>query len=274
MRPLHQMLFPAIGFLACSWPARADSCEPYRAKYEQLSVGDHWSMISKVFGASTPGHDTTNGETVYIYEFGGCRLTFVSDWDGKLKTKRAIPGLAPLSKPTSNSATVDFREPQGSVKEQLADLHAQVDGLSKMLRYVSSQVFETPNKRASLDPTSLDKCERLDIKHGFLLVTLRSVEPYRGGIKAVIDVGNPLTASFNGFTVSAKWGRPFDNKNWTPERYNEWQASLQTRDESFTEILSAGSWTPVQLLLPNTPPAQFGYLEVGFETNTTSLRRP
>jgi hypothetical protein len=274
MHPLHQMLLPAIGFLACSWPARADSCEPYRAKYEQLSVGDHWSMISKVFGASTPGHDTTNGDTVYIYEFGGCRLTFVSDWDGKLKTKRAIPGLAPLSKPTSNSATVDFREPQGSVKEQLADLHAQVDGLSKMLRYVSSQVFETPNKRASLDPTSLDKCERLDIKQGFLLVTLRSVEPYRGGIKAVIDVGNPLTASFNGFTVSAKWGRPFDNKNWTPERYNEWQASLQTRDESFTEILSAGSWTPVQLLLPDTPPAQFGYLEVGFETNSISLRRP
>ncbi|PYT33189.1 MAG: hypothetical protein DMG58_08220, partial [Acidobacteria bacterium] len=70
-------------------------------------------MISKVFGASTAKHDTTNGDTVYTYEFGGCRLTFVSDFDGKLKTKRANPSLATLSKPTSNSAAADFREPQG-----------------------------------------------------------------------------------------------------------------------------------------------------------------
>ena len=275
MRPLNQMLRIAIGFLACSWAARSDSCEPYRTKYEQLSVGDHWSMISKVFGASTAKHDTTNGDTVYTYEFGGCRLTFVSDFDGKLKTKRANPSLATLSKPTSNSAAADFREPQGPLKEQVADLRAQVDDLRKMLGYISSQVSKNiPNTRVSLDPTSLDKYMRLDVKNGFLLVSLRSVEPYLNGIKAVLDVGNPLTASFNGFVVSAKWGRPFDYKNWTAERYKEWQASLQARDESFTETLNAGSLTPVQLLLPNTPPAQFGYLEVSIETNNISLKRP
>lgn len=271
MRPLHQMLLPAVGLLACSWPARSDSCEPYRAKYEQLSVGDHWSNISKVFGPSTASHDTPNGDTAYSYEFGGCRLTFVSDWEGKLKTKRSNPGLTALSKSTSNSATVI----SGSLTGQVADLRAQVDSLSKMLQYVSSQVFENvPNKRVTLDPTSLDKYERLDIKNGFLLVSLRSVEPYLNGIKAVVDVGNPLTASFNGFKISTKWGKPFDYKNWTPERYSEWQATLQSRDQSFTETLNAGSWTPVQLLLPNTPPAQFGYLEVSFETNNISLKRP
>jgi hypothetical protein len=275
MRTLHQVLLLALGFLSCGWAAKSDSCEPYRAKYEQLSVGDDWSMISKVLGASTTPHDTVNGDTVYTYEFGGCRLTFVSDFGGRLKTKKANPSLATLSKPTSNSATTDFREPQGPLKEQVAELRAQVDGLSKMLGYISSQVSENiPNKRVSLDPTSLDKCMRLDIKNGFLLVSLRSVEPHLNGIKAVLDVGNPLTASFNGFKVSAKWGRPFDNKNWTAERYKEWQASLQTRDESFTETLNAGSLTPVQLVLPNTPTAQFGYLEISIETDSISLKRP
>jgi len=274
MRPVHQMLYLALGFVSCSWAAGSDSCEPYRTKYEQLSVGDHWSKITEVFGASTAPHDTTNGDTVYTFESGGCRLTFVSDFDGKLKTKRANPALATPSKLTSNSATADFREPQGPLKEQVADLRAQVDGLSKMLGYISSQVSENiPNKRVSLDPTSLDRFMKLDVKNGFLLVSLHSVEPYRDGIKAVLDVGNPLTASFNGFNVSARWGRPFDYKNWTAERHKEWQASLQTRDESFTETLHAGSLTPVQLVLPSTPPAQFGYLEVSIETNNISLKR-
>ena len=59
-----------------------------------------------------------------------------------------------------------------------------------MLGYISSQVSENiPNTRVSLDPTSLGKYMRLDVKNGFLLVSLRSVEPYLTGIKAVLDVG-------------------------------------------------------------------------------------
>ena len=190
--------------------------------------------------------------------------------DDKLKTKAATSVSVPISKPRANYTSVDQRP----LAEQVADLRAQVDGLSKTLGYISSQVIENlPNKGVSLDPNSLDKYQRLDIKNGFLLVSLRSVEPYLNGIKTVIDVGNPLTASFSGFKISAKWGRLYDYKNWTPERYHEWQASLQNRDESFTDTLNAGSWTPVQLLLPNTPPVQFGYLEVSIETNSISLKR-
>jgi hypothetical protein len=74
-----QQQFPGLSELVC---------EPFRAKYEQLSVGDHWTKISQIFGPYTSAQDTGNGGTTYIYDLSDCRLTFRTGQDGKLTGKQ------------------------------------------------------------------------------------------------------------------------------------------------------------------------------------------
>ena len=64
------------------------ACEPYRAKYDQLRVGDPWTRIAQLFGPSTTAEDTPTGETIYTYELSDCRLTFRAGSDAKLADKQ------------------------------------------------------------------------------------------------------------------------------------------------------------------------------------------
>ena len=79
-----------------------NSCEPYRAKYDQLNIGDHWTKISLLFGQPATTEDTAGGDTVYIYEFrvaslpprlADCTLTFRAGSNNTLVAKEANPAL-------------------------------------------------------------------------------------------------------------------------------------------------------------------------------------
>jgi hypothetical protein len=59
------------------------SCEAYRSRYERLNVGDTWTKIISILGRSTSAEDTSDGGTVYRFEFTGCKLSFKADSDGK-----------------------------------------------------------------------------------------------------------------------------------------------------------------------------------------------
>lgn len=82
-----------LALLAGSQAAEANSCEAHRAKFNQLKIGDHWAKISQLFGRPTSMEDTAEGDTVYVYEFGDCTLTFRAGSNNALAAKEANPAL-------------------------------------------------------------------------------------------------------------------------------------------------------------------------------------
>jgi TonB family protein len=71
----------------------SSSCEPHRQKFDQLSLGDHWTKIAQVLGRPSRQEDASNGDTVYVYELSGCTLTFRAGPTNALVAKEANPPL-------------------------------------------------------------------------------------------------------------------------------------------------------------------------------------
>jgi TonB family protein len=99
-----------------SGPGGANSCEPYRAKYDQLNIGDHWTKISQFFGRPATMEDTAGGDTVYVYEFrvastpqrlADCTLTFRAGSNNTLVAKEANP---PISAAPERAAPVTAKD--------------------------------------------------------------------------------------------------------------------------------------------------------------------
>lgn len=100
-----------LALLAFSQVGKGNSCESYRAQYNQLHVGDHWTKIAQVFGSSPITMvDPANGDTVYTYEFDGCKLIFRASSDDKITKKEANPQRTPEGiPPTEPTPSKDIR---------------------------------------------------------------------------------------------------------------------------------------------------------------------
>src|SRR5271154_1812750 len=98
-----------LALLAFGQAGKGDSCERYRPRYDQLSIGDNWTKIAQVFGSPTTAQDTANGDTVYTYEFDGCKLILRAGSDDKITKKESIPQRTPqgtsLTQPTPSKDT-------------------------------------------------------------------------------------------------------------------------------------------------------------------------
>jgi len=180
-------------------------------------------------------------------------------------------GQPPGTKSTVGSTSSDSVEKKISLlSEKVAKLEKEIESLQTTLKWVAPQVISMmPSKEVSFDPSSPNKYSRLDLDNGFVLVSLESAIPYLDGIEATLNVGNPLYVSYTGFKVNCQWGKRWESK----DDYGQWLQSLRSKEETYTESLLPGSWTRVQLLLPNTKTTDFGYLSVAITTNTVSLRR-
>ena len=87
------------------------------------------------------------------------------------------------------------------------------------------------DKKCYLDASSLKKYQKINTYSGSFLVGLNDVKPYLDGYKLILFIGNPSTASYEGFSLKIKWGREFDHKefNSNPSAYNDWEKSLQEK---------------------------------------------
>jgi hypothetical protein len=151
------------------------------------------------------------------------------------------------------------------VQELRASLDREVNHLNDEL------ITRFPGEFVLLDPALPNEFHLLQKDGKLLFVELESVEPYLDGVRVALKIGNPLSASFVGFVVSARWEKRRDFR--TTEGYKIWEKSFHTwMEKTFTDTLGAGSWTRVQMVLPNTPPAEFGSLQVKIETHDASLK--
>ena len=120
----------------------------------------------------------------------------------------------------------------------------------------------------TLDPLNPKQYARVNSSSGFFLVSLQNVEPYLDGVKVRLNIGNPLSATYGGFKIKAKWG-----PKWNRVSVKEWQSALREKELSFTDSLESGRWNGVELILSPATPEDFGHLEIAIETDTVSLRR-
>jgi len=117
-----------------------------------------------------------------------------------------------------------------------------------------------------LDPTS-EGFQRLDTTLGSLVVSVKSVTPYLDGYKVDISIGNPMDMDFNGFVLSCQWGlAPKIGAN-----YDEIQKSQKSQDFQRTEVLLAGHWNPVELIIAPATTDEIKNLRISIKLNTIGL---
>jgi hypothetical protein len=127
-------------------------------------------------------------------------------------------------------------------------------------------------KSADLDLTSPSFC-RVDNDLGFLLVACKDVQPYPGGHKATLSVGNPLNMDFSGFQITVKWGPRFRGGSNDMKALMDWTKGLKSHRVSFADRLAGGRWNSVEVVIPETNPALLTHVEVAIDTDRVRMTR-
>jgi hypothetical protein len=104
------------------------------------------------------------------------------------------------------------------------------------------------------------------------LVTVKNVAPYVDGFRITCNFGNPSSATFAGFKLTAKWG-PRQDVSKKDFKFSQWRASLREKELSLTDSLLPGSWNPVTFVLAPARADEFGYLELSITTDNIRLRQ-
>lgn len=120
----------------------------------------------------------------------------------------------------------------------------------------------------ALDPANPSGFLRLDHASGFFLVSMKDVTTYLDGHKAMLQIGNPFEATFEGLKLNVKWGK----KRQPGEDREKWYASLNQKKVSLTNKMLPGSWNPVEVVLVPSKADELGVLLIEASAETISMR--
>jgi hypothetical protein len=171
----------------------------------------------------------------------------------------------------------------------------------EVLEYRLSEVEENLDRldyTAVLLDVTQKRFARIDSKSGSFFVAIDTVEPCLDGYKVKMKVGNPMGATFEGFSMRVTWGpaepelhkveEPPDSKDVkAAKEYNNklrentrkayfWVHNLLRKKEfKFADTLRSGYWTPVEFIITPAKPEQIKYFSIDqFETPIVSLTMP
>ncbi|MGO9018384.1 MAG: hypothetical protein ACLQVJ_08545 [Syntrophobacteraceae bacterium] len=156
------------------------------------------------------------------------------------------------------------------LEQNLFDLQSQHDKeiIDLQSKYNWMDVQMNVNKSIILNATSKG-FQKLDTDLGCFLVSVQGITPYLNGHKLNLNIGNPSTSEFAGFTLKTKWGEAFNPKGNVT--YADWKKSLKSKEETFTEHLKAGHWNKIDLVLAPAKPEHLEYIEIEMEVNQVML---
>ena len=154
---------------------------------------------------------------------------------------------------------------------RIADLERQVKGAQEKIAALDLEVTFLKSaldgrKAAYLDPSSPGGYTRMDSSAGSFVVSLEDVQPYLDGYKVTLNIGNLTSATYQGFTLKAEWGRDLFNF-----AQSEKKDSSRQKNFSFTQSLQPGAWNKVQIVIPSTKPEDFKFLRLSIDTDVISL---
>lgn len=127
-------------------------------------------------------------------------------------------------------------------------------------------------RQAVLDPTkkNFTPVERNGER---FFIRCQDTTPYLDGYKVALAVGNPSSALYNGFKLTAVWGKALPVKKWfDAAAQKEWQSSLRTNEFTFTDELRPGTWNKVEIILSPAKSDELEYLAIGLQTGAVRLR--
>ena len=135
-------------------------------------------------------------------------------------------------------------------------------------RLFKLEIAQNQYKSIGLDLSSRE-FQRLDnsSETGSFLISVQDTTPYLDGYRVRLDIGNPWSATYRGFTISIEWNSAIKENTDT----TKWFESMKRKGIPFTDSLNSGSWNKVELLLPATTAEQLGYCSISIKTNTISL---
>lgn len=169
------------------------------------------------------------------------------------------------SEVTPPPATAQLEKRVLELEKELKELKGEHEWLQK---YAFENISGLQHSTVSFDPSSPGPYQMIDSSIGPLLVSLGKAEQYLDGYNVQLQIGNTTAASLKGVKISAKWARRYKTEDGA---YFDWYKNRKTKDFSFTGTLLTGHWSAFPLILPDTKPSEFGYLEVSIDTNTVSM---
>lgn len=143
----------------------------------------------------------------------------------------------------------------------------KINNINSEFRDLSNRFNTAWRNKVVLDITAKN-FQSVDTYCGKFFVFLEDVKPYLSGQKLKLNIGNPSHVAYQGFSLSAKWGKEPDMIN-----YEEWENNLKEKEFTFTETLKPGLWNTVYLVLSPAKNNEFEYLEISLVPKTVTMAK-
>jgi hypothetical protein len=118
---------------------------------------------------------------------------------------------------TSQSSAASQRQHEiADLRSQVADLNKKLETLESRLNFFWMLLKDKQDRTDSITLNMSDRTfQRVDTDSGFLLVSVREAIPYLNGYKIVLNIGNPLSASYSGFKAKVRWGKAYASNQFS-----------------------------------------------------------
>lgn len=146
---------------------------------------------------------------------------------------------------STESALSSLQKQHDDLKLKYELLEQRVD-MSQMIKDWDGIAYLTPGSTGY----SVVKMEL-----GNLTVSLADIRSYANGSKVALQFGNLSSATIDGLKAKLEWG-PVSSEG-TPNN-----KEAKTREVTFSESLSPGAWSRVEVVLEGVPPAALGFVRV------------
>lgn len=165
-----------------------------------------------------------------------------------------------------------FQAPQtdlvAALEQEVSALQQRVDALEfdKMIGD-----WSRTNKFVSL---SLDEKGYIPVETtlGQLLVASGTATPYMDGYKIDFQIGNPQSVTYDGVTVTLKWGPSANPTIFTNNTaLKEWQNAQKTKTDKLLSRLLPGYWNNAEVIVAPATTEEIRNLEISIETGTLLL---
>jgi len=143
-------------------------------------------------------------------------------------------------------------------------------------QFLLLKLKSTDNSEALFDASESSGFSRVDSTSGFFLVSLKNVEPYLDGYKLTLNVGNPLSATYESLKFNVIWGKKLNSADSLTDAnaYSKWEKTLRNKEVTIADKLQPGAWNKVTLVLSPAKSDELGHIKIRLNAGQVSLRKP
>lgn len=165
------------------------------------------------------------------------------------------------------------------LKEQLRQLQDKLGALGLKLSLLEDKLSldEHMINQKEFKRTTVELSEggyrKLDTDDGTFLVGIDQVTSYLNGYKLTLLIGNPSSAMYRGFKVKIRWGTVYSGAFGDKKAFDEWEKSIQEKEQDFADVLEPGSWNKAAFVVIPAAAPQLGMMSISMTTGRVVLRQ-